>query len=133
MIYSKVTYKYKLERDMEVMLKHFPTTISIRTKYINMEGGILQVKAGYYCDGASGPTVDTKNAMRGAFIHDALYQLIREGHLDFDMWKTADKELHHTLRLDGMSKFRAWYWLKGLRLARGSAAKPTPKTLYRAP
>ena len=42
------------------------------------ESGCLQIAAGYAWDGASGPTIDTRNSMIASLVHDALYQLIRE-------------------------------------------------------
>ena len=38
--------------------------------------GVLTMKKDYAWDGASGPAKDTKTAMRGSGLHDALYQFI---------------------------------------------------------
>ena len=89
--------------------------------------GYLIIRSGYAWDGPSGPTYDSKNTMRGSLIHDALYQLIRDGLLPFDYWKKADDELYRICRLDGMSWIRARLWIRGLRLIGGSAAKPKNK------
>lgn len=70
---------------------------------------LLTIRAGYMWDGPSGPTIDTKNFMRGALIHDALYQLIREDYLKMNDRKQADKILRKVCLEDGMSRIRAWY------------------------
>jgi len=103
-------YKYQIATDFEFDTYVFPNR-DIRTEYIRLStDGKLWLKRGYCWDGASGIAVDTKNFMRGSLVHDALYQLIREGHLNRKVWKIkADKELRRICILDGMSKFRAWY------------------------
>lgn len=67
---------------------------------------------GYAWDGASGPTYDSLNSMRGGLVHDGLYQLMREGKISRKYRKDADEELYIICREDGMNYFRAqsWYW-----------------------
>ncbi len=52
------------------------------------EGGILTVKRGFRCDGPSYPDIAGVDVQhyhyRGAFIHDALYELMRLGYLQPD-------------------------------------------------
>ena len=57
---------------------------------------------GYCWDGASGPTVDDETNMLGALIHDALYQLMREGKLSRKYRKRADELLRDTCIADGI-------------------------------
>ena len=45
------------------------------------------VRRGYAWDGASGPTIDTKDSMKATLIHDVLYQVMREGGLKLDARK----------------------------------------------
>ncbi|MDP3733711.1 MAG: DUF1353 domain-containing protein [Nanoarchaeota archaeon] len=71
--------------------------------------GVLKTKKGYTWDGASGPTIDTKNFMRGALVHDALYQLMRENLLEMKHRQYADQLLREICQRDGMSRFRSWY------------------------
>ena len=81
--------------------------------------GILIVKKGYAWDGPSGPSIDTENFMRGSLFHDASYQLMREGLLlngDDEDRKIADTLLWATCLKDGMSKFRAGYVYKSVRI-----------------
>ncbi len=86
--------------------------------------GLLVVSKGYAWDGPSGPTIDTKDFMRGSLVHDALYQLIRMKRLSMSERKQADKLLRQMCREDGMGWFRAFYVYWGLRIFARSAAKP---------
>ena len=86
--------------------------------------GTLSIKNGYSWDGPSGPTIDSKNFMQGSLVHDALYQLIREGVLPMTQRKRADEIMREICLEDGMSKFRAWYLYRGVRRFGASSAKP---------
>ena len=71
-----------------------------------------------------GPTIDTSNSKRASLVHDALYQLMREGILGRDRRKDADDLLLRICLADGMAYLRAgWiYWavrLFGARHASG--------------
>ena len=107
----------------------------IDTKYIALsERGILCIYEGYAWDGPSGPTIDTKNFMRGSLVHDALYQLIREGHLPSDERYTADKLLQMICKQDGMCKARAWWVFQGVdKFAASAAATRNKKKIITAP
>jgi len=90
--------------------------------------GELSLKKTYAWDGPSGPTIDTKNFMRGSLVHDGLYQLMRDGLLDHERYREdADKILRAICKEDGMSKVRAWYVYQSVRLFGGSAAEPRPR------
>lgn len=89
--------------------------------------GRLEIYKGYAWDGPSGPTIDTKDFMRGSLVHDALYQLIREQKLARKYKEYADKLLHDICIEDGMSKFRAWYVYWAVRLF-GKARKDHDNT-----
>lgn len=80
------------------------------------KNGILEIYKGYAWDGPSGPTIDTKDFMRGSLVHDALYQLIREEKIERRFKEDADKILQKICREDGMNKFRAWYVYWAVRL-----------------
>ncbi len=86
--------------------------------------GQLRIKHGYCWDGPSGPAIDSRNFMRGSLIHDALYQLIREGVLCNTDRKRADRILREVCLQDGMSKLRAWWVYRGVRTGGASAVKP---------
>ena len=95
------------------------------------KSGDLRLKKSYAWDGPSGPTVDTKNFMRGSLVHDGLYQLMRDGLLDDKTYrKDADAILRDTCKEDGMSAIRASYVYWSVRIAGGYAAKPRPRQPY---
>jgi len=110
-IYYKKGYKYQIVKDYRIYLG-IPQEIS--TPFIKVNNGIMTIKAGYSYDGPSGPTIDTKNFMRGSLIHDALYQLIANE--KFDDRKFADDILRKICKEDGMSSFRAYYVWVAVRL-----------------
>lgn len=86
--------------------------------------GLLFIKAGYHWDGPSGPTIDTKTFMPGSLVHDALYQLMREGVLPQSARKRCDEILKEICIEDGMNRLRAWSVYRGVRLGGGKARKP---------
>ena len=89
------------------------------------QDGTLTLKKGYSWDGPSGPTIDTKNFMRGSLVHDGLYQLIREQLIPAKERKPADEILRKICRQDGMSAIRAWWVYHGVRIGGRFAARPT--------
>lgn len=110
-IFYKDGYKYQLYQDYEYQLgPEFPDIArEIETDFLYLnDDKLLIVKKGYAWDGTSGPTFHTKNFMRGSLIHDALYQLIRQGYLDNNICRRlADLVLYDTIRKDGMWWIRA--------------------------
>lgn len=116
-------YKYQLVEDYLVTISICPTQ-AIKEKFIELDtAGILRVKAGYAWDGPSGPTIDTKDFMRGSLVHDALYQLMRDGLLDERTYKdVADNILRSICIEDGMSHIRAWWVYEGVKHFGTSAA-----------
>jgi hypothetical protein len=90
--------------------------------------GILTIRPGYAWDGPSGPTIDTRNFMRGSLVHDALYQLMREQKIDQDQRLRADEILRDICLEAGMSRIRAWWVFKAVRLGAANAAKPNTIT-----
>jgi len=123
-IHYRSGYKYQLAEDYSAEVVIRPDE-KIETDFIDLdEQGLLTIKAGYAWDGPSGPTRDTKSFMRGSMVHDALYQLMRNGLLPSNCREDADQELHRICREDGMNRFRAWYVLLGVRKGAGFAASP---------
>ena len=117
-------YKYNLHSDHT-----YETDIAVdHPKDLGLlkisSSGTLHINKGYSWDGPSGPSIDTKNFMQGSLIHDALYQLIREGVLPKTKRKRADEIMREICLKDGMSKFRAWYLYRGVRRFGASSAKP---------
>ena len=122
-IYYSEGFKYQLKKDYNLKVDILPYK-NINTEFISLDvDGILTVRSGYAWDGPSGPTYDTPSFMRGSLIHDALYQLIRMGHIDQRYKKSADKELKRICLEDNMMAFRAWYVYNGVRKFGGGSAK----------
>ncbi len=120
----KKGYKYQIVEDYHDSVDILPNTV-VDSIYITLDpNGYLTIKKGYSFDGPSGPTVDTKNFMRGSLVHDALYQLMREMKLNRKWRKQADKELYRDCRDDGMSWFRANYIYLLVRKFAGFSSSP---------
>jgi len=109
MIKYKEGYKYQLAEDYQVNVPIMSQDID--TPYIKLsKNGFLTIRKGYAWDGPSGPTIDTRDFMRGALVHDALYQLMRDHGLDKNVYReTADRTMRFMCQEDGMGWFRAWY------------------------
>ena len=127
-------YKYQLAEDMMTPTNIIPP-LPIYTQFVDLtKTGLLIQRSGYACDGPSGPTIDTKSSIRGAFVHDGLYQLIRQGYLPMSMRKEADEEAYRIWIEDGMMRIRAKLWLKNLNAFAKYAADPRNiKKVYEAP
>ena len=117
-------YKYLLlDRYVHEGLLPF-ADMRVGNEFCNIERGFLYIRPGYAWDGPSGPTIDTDDFMAGSLVHDALYQLMREGLLDIRHRKYADELLRDICIAEGMPKWRAWYVYHSVRLfAKNSAVK----------
>lgn len=102
-------YKYQLQTSARIQSGCIPGA-AIHTEYIRLEtNGELHLREGYAWDGASGPMPDLKCIMRGSLAHDAMYQLMREGHLDHAQFReAADRCLQRLCIEDGMWRLFAW-------------------------
>lgn len=128
-IYEKLGKLYRLYADyhLDVKLRQ-PIRIDIGPYVTLTPNGVLTIRAGYLWDGPSGPTIDTENFMRGSLIHDAFYQALRLGVLTA-WWeheylrKFADQWIYYICLQDGMSKFRASYVYRALRMFGARHAK----------
>ncbi len=127
-------YKYQLYCDYDVETAILPEK-EIKTKYICLsKKGRLYINNGYCWDGPSGITFDTKSFMRGSLVHDALYQLMRNGHLNTSLRDYADRLLQIMCKEDRMYSFRAWYVYTVLKYFGGPAANPkNKKPIFKAP
>jgi len=137
--YSK-GYKYQLQDDYIINLSELSGVVregvSVAGPFLALyPAGALVIQQGYAWDGCSGPTVDTKNNMRGGLVHDALFQLMRQGVLTIAFFPIANRIFHRILREDGMSRFRAWLYYRGVktRFAKQSALPKNKKKIYKAP
>jgi hypothetical protein len=121
-------YKYQLKETYTIIIGIKPDA-PIATDYINLDsGGNLAIMKGYAWDGSLVPAIDTPTFMRGSVVHDALYQLMREKHLDPKKHrKAADRILHKVCIEDGMSSFYAWFVYECARVFADPAADPADK------
>jgi hypothetical protein len=120
---KRIKYKYILAEDY-VYQTELKTPTRLKMKYLSLDqDGSLKIKKGYAWDGPSGPTIDTKSYLRGSLVHDALYQLMREGQLLYKNRKYADRLLRQICLAAGMCPLRAWiaYW--AVRVCGASCAK----------
>lgn len=117
-------WKYRLTKPLAQPTRL--TNMACATDYLVLkEDGLLQIRSGYCWDGPSGPALDTPTFMRASLVHDALYQLIRQGHLDPATARlTADRLMHKLCLADGMSRWRAGYSYWAVRLFGGRASQP---------
>ena len=126
MIKYRSGFKYQLAEDYEIKTELVGYTID--TEFIKLTPiGMLVIRSGYAWDGASGPTIDTQDSMRGSLVHDALYQLMRQELLPQEERDYADRLLAEICIQDGMSKFRANSWLFAVNEFAASAARPENK------
>jgi len=128
-------YRYQLKEDYVTDTGIKPDA-PINTEYLILSiEGKLTVNSGYAWDGPSGPTIDTLNFMKGSLVHDALYQLMREGHLDAGKYRdVADRLLQTMCKVDGMTRLRAWWVYRGVRFGGGPSADPAnSKPIIKAP
>ena len=121
-------YKFQLKADYSVGTP-IRALRDCNLDYVSIrESGLLTIKSGYAWDGPSGPTIATKSFMRGSLVHDALYQLMREGGLDRLVFREAADQLLRTICLeDGMLSFRAWYVYHGVRIFGDPCADPAKR------
>jgi hypothetical protein len=116
-------YKYLLEEPLTVTVPIRGITARVDGDWVSLsEYGLLVIRKGYAWDGASGPAIDTPDFMRASLVHDALYQLLREGALPPGKRSVADAVMRSICREDGMGRFRSWYCWLGVRLFGGPAA-----------
>lgn len=133
----KQGYKYQIVESFIVDIPISPkVNIVSPSEYIEFTSeGKLTIKKGYAWDGPSGPTVDTLSFMRGSLVHDALYQLMREGSLNRDEFKEkSDRLLQKMCREDGMNAMWAWFVFIGLKVGGNPACSPSSnQAILKAP
>lgn len=127
-------YKY-LTGKLYSMKCSFAPEHDVKTEFGEFRAdGWLIIYSKYSSDGPSGPTWDTDNIMRCAFVHDFLYQLLRMQKIPKSFRKKADQLYRKIARQDGTGKFRAWYQYRALRWkGRKSASPKSRRKLKYAP
>lgn len=125
--YRKRGWKYRLTQGYQTQVCVFPDAGlgTAEDPWISLSAnGKILIREGYAWDGPSGPTIDTDTFMRGSLVHDALYQLMREGQLSPDWRLAADQELYRICIEDGMTPIRAWWVYWGVRIFAARHARP---------
>jgi hypothetical protein len=125
-------WRYKLAAAASCMTPYRPKK-RIVTSHITLETtGVLTCAEGYAWDGASAPAVNTKNFRLPSLFHDAIYQLLRLGLLEFaeDARLAADKLLVEHLKRSGMWLARRAWVYSAVRLRGASAASPKDEEFY---
>ena len=119
-------WKYRLEESLVVELSDsFKTAPYINHEEFQLHEGVLTIYEGYLWDGASGPTLDTKDSMEPSAVHDCLYYACRQGLLDHTIWRDdIDREFHRLLLKNGMDQVRASVWYNSVRLFGNRYAVP---------
>lgn len=124
-IHYRAGYKYQLAQDY---CHRLGNGLAIDGRhdhdFFYLLNDALVIRAGYAWDGPSGPTIDTASFMRGALVHDVLYQAIQLRMLPPDVKDNADRELADICRQDGMSAIRAWWVYQGVKHFGGRWAMP---------
>ncbi len=135
MIQYKAGYKYQLTKDHGEQLAIKPGRL-VLTSYLKLTSdGVLTISAGYAWDGQSGPAIDTPNFMRASLVHDALYQLMRQGLLDRRIYrKPADAEMRRIVVETKMHPWRRLYIYWAVRrFAAKTASAESRKLVLTAP
>ena len=131
--YFEGGYKYQLALDYALQTRIIPPS-PIHHDYFMLDmSGYLVIRKGYAWDGASGPTIDTSDSMRGALVHDVLYQMIGHKLLPVSYREQVDYLFYDILREDGMMDFRAWAWLRAVRAFGHDPATADEKPMKVAP
>ena len=128
-------YSYQLAADYSLQTSIKPKK-NVDEKFIKLDvDGNLTIVAGYAWDGPSGPVIDTKENMRAALVHDALYQLMRCRHLTAKEHKDkADRLFKKICIEDGVPSATASIYYFGLKMGGKPATDPkNAKPVHRAP
>lgn len=113
--YFEGNYKYQLAKDYELQTSIIPPVHVHHDYFMLDKTGYLVIRKGYAWDGASGPTIDTSDSIRGSLVHDVLYQMIGHKLLPLEYRDAADYLFYDLLQEDGMASFRAWAWFRAVR------------------
>lgn len=134
MIYRDWTgsgYKYDLhEWEMTILKNDFPDT-DPDYPWCWIKNGVLLLPKGYAWNGATGPTRQDSKNKRGSAVHDGLYQLLRKDLLPMSYREAADEEFILICKQDGMGDFRAWCYMKAVRIFGSFTSKLSDKPRYK--
>ena len=115
-VFFKDGYRYQLIQSISVRTAIKPVAPG-GNNFVRMDDdGLLTIERGYAWDGASGPAINTLTYRRASLVHDALYQLIREGVVSMADRNLADQYLHAIAVKDGMWLPRACWGYQTVNL-----------------
>ena len=101
-------YRYQLATSYSVFIGLLG--YKIRTDFITLtESGWLTIRKGYAWDGATGLPSTPRSLMRASLVHDAMYQLIRNGL--FDRRDVADELFFEFAQEDGFMAAPLALWI----------------------
>lgn len=133
MIKYRDGYSYQLVEDYTVQTVIHPQQ-DIRSDFILLSTkGELAIKKGYAWDGPSGPVLDVPEFMRASLVHDALYQLMREGLLPESAKEFADGEMKRICLEAGMDYTLAEIAYKGVEYFGYSSCQKQEREILTAP
>jgi len=117
----------------EGTFKNDPRCVSCGPFLSLWPNGRVCIYQGYAWDGPSGPAFDTEDFMVPSMVHDAIYQLMRNGALPLDPYREiADEMMYQMCKERGMCGARAWWCKRGVRRF-GKTAASVKRTIYTAP
>ena len=129
-------YKYQLAEDAFLQTNIIPPS-PVDTQFITLDmSGLLGLRSGYASDGPSGPTIDTKTSMSGAFFHDGACQLGRMGLIPYspEIIAKVNMMAYEKWVASGMYEWRARWWHRGLTSFGDFALDPKSlKKIYEVP
>lgn len=106
--------------DAYLRLAVWPTAMVNIGDYVLLEDGVLVLGEGYRWNGTNWPSFDRKTNIRGSALHDAAYQLMHAGLLDWKQHKGIFDAIFRDVCVeDGMRSFEAWYHYHAVRLVGG--------------
>jgi Ser/Thr protein kinase RdoA (MazF antagonist) len=134
MIYYKSGYKHQLVKPYHRVCPFLDPELKIVVPFLSLSQQTLYFQTGYAWDGASGPTIDPKSALKPSLVHDGFYQLMRSGRLSSDKYRKPVDDLFYQMLLEGgMFRLRAWIWYRAVRRAAGKYARASEKPVLKAP
>jgi hypothetical protein len=120
-------YKYEVIKHYSTWIDILPPKYLCVPDYIYLApSGYMEICKGYRWDGPSFLAIDwpKSHVMEGSLVHDALYQLMREGLLDIKYRHTADEILRDICIECGMWPPRARLWCWFVKRFAGKYAEP---------
>jgi hypothetical protein len=132
---DKIAYthadKFVLGKDAIFKLSFAPQ-YTVDTSYARFTpDGVLIVKRGFLWS-ANFPAMNTENTRPASLVHDALYELIKDGHLPRKPFKNlADMVMRDVLLECGILDARAWAWYMAVQIGGDNALNaPRPALMY---